>query len=430
MTIVVNTGESSNLSPLFGCPPVGKQVVHSPLMAHPLESLRASFVHNCTIAHHYERDYLIRFDNSVDPKTGRLRHDYYVRDVLCKAEDGWKSASSVIKEWWPAFDAQWVAARCASSSKNPLYKGLNEEQIRSLWSKTSDMGHHNHACMEKFLLREDDEMAFGAPKGFYEFLKSRPTWRVHRVEWIVFDEEYKMMGTIDASFTCVETGKKIMVDWKNYGGDLDKSYGKKGCHPITRGMPATKITKTASQINVYNYMTAKNYDFDADELYMVNFPPSAPDTFQCIPLPKWDLGPKLALQAAPKPVPLIAAVPDPPKRLTQRITKSPLTTKQVWMGRAYVKYGYVLPNSSWWSEDDGCKGKYTENDLIEYERLLLTDATRLHRVANELAGFADGQPKTIFCWCKEPQERCHAEILAKYADAFVSGMRVPPPLPQ
>lgn len=415
------------------------------VIQHDPRELQRRYTPQTNVRNAHARDARIRFDGSLDPATGQRRHDYYVDG----SRDGLSSVTRCCEHFWPGFDRDAISARVAANAHSGQYAGKTAEEIRAMWQRTSEEGTAKHAQYEEFLQQTgtEDVNPYSAPPGFYRALAAHPEWDVYRCEWTVFDEDARIVGSIDAVMRNRDTGAIVLVDWKNLGeGTVHTNpYKKTGTHPLTRRHPATKHLKHTMQLNFYRHLLETRYGLVVESMYIFNFAPTAPDAYEEYRLERWDMAPFFALfpwraddprhllppapgQNVPPPL-FPPLTPEERRHLedgqrstrTARIQAGPLPDMVVWMGYAYKKGAYALEQSEWVPPGKRVWPRLSADDLLGYEAALLADRVRLEHAHRQLSG------KTLLCWCGRPGEACHAEVLALYVSALDAGVRRLPP---
>jgi hypothetical protein len=137
------------------------------------------------------------------------------------------------------------------------------------------------------------------------FFLDHPHLEPYRSEWIVWDLEHKIAGTIDAVFRNKLTGKLCIYDWKRVASGLEvdmtavkwgyrvkedewlptlPDYIRNLLTPL-EDIRDTKYWHYALQLNLYRYILEKNYGVLIDEMCLVQFHPTL-DTYCLHQIPK------------------------------------------------------------------------------------------------------------------------------------------------
>lgn len=174
---------------------------------------------------------------------------------------------------------------------NPKYADVDEDgtltpwtdaRIKATWAsngkKASDLGTDLHGKIELYLNGEPvpfDDARTNEPE-FQYFLnwwtgKQEEGYEPYRTEWVIFDQDANLAGSIDFVMRHTVTGKYAIVDWKRCQTKEDgfrKSFGRKFLPPIAT-VEQTKSNKWSLQVNVYREMLEKQYGLDIDSMAMV-----------------------------------------------------------------------------------------------------------------------------------------------------------------
>jgi hypothetical protein len=385
----------------------------------------------------------------------RTKHDYYIDGVKCSADNGWYSPSGLIKKLFKPFDAIGIAKRLSTMTSGK-WAGRTWEDIVAEWDGNRDSGSAKHNAYDKWLQHEpletgdaDANPILPPPVGFYRAMASLvDRFDVWRTEMSLFAEHWKLLGQADLVLVERATGLLWLADFKNCK-DLDLYDASKtrdrGIHPFTAALADTKGAHYDIQLEAYRrmlvLMVAPLGLAVAPTKILLNFRPEEPDYFYRYDRPAYDLDPLLALMpwhdadpwhALPAPPPpslagaLVPPVPDDdpdvqpaaegPEGDTRRCAEVPrgglpADGSVVWTGKRYVKGEYDFPADSPWAHPKRWFGPPPPTAYGEYEAHLLKTPALLARLG-ELAG------KQLACWCRKPEERCHADVLVKYARAY------------
>lgn len=379
----------------------------------------------------------------------RTKHDYYIDGVLCHAGTGWYSPSGLMKKLWKPFDAQGVAMRLSAGS-NPKYAGRPWQDICADWNANRDSGSAKHHAYDKWLQHEplethdaQENPILPPPVGFYRAMASlADRFDVWQTEAELFDERTKAYGVADLVLVERATGTLYIADFKNckdedlgaagHGSDAG------GTHPWSAAMPDTKLAHYRFQLSYYRWLLVRLLAADgraatstvSTAMILLNFRPDEPEAFYRYDLEALPTMDELMAHMPwdehdpwhrpPAPTPLVPGVTDADlaaaaavetRRLVGMPPKGPLPLDVVWTGKAYCKNGYELPDSPWKAQEHWF-GPPPAHIPSHYEQYL-RGARALLVALPLLVG------KRLACWCREEQQRCHADVLVRYANATV-----------
>lgn len=170
-----------------------------------------------------------------------------------------------------------------------------EEQEKSAegykqdWEDAAEFGTYIHATAENFFTRKEHWKAGDErpPDGLLKFLQDNPTYVVWGCELLIFDDEFKITGSVDLILLDTATGKFYLVDLKATKGSLTKEPEKKdwskrppdapkekemGTHPLTASTPASKKNKYGIQVNAYTYIVEKVFGIVISGIILLHLP--------------------------------------------------------------------------------------------------------------------------------------------------------------
>lgn len=193
------------------------------------------------------------------------------------------SVTTLLGKCFPSFDAKRIA-NFIVRGKNYMtgeYAGMTVDQIVEHWSKNgkeaSDKGSYLHKEIELYL---NGEISWSQNPDFPLFLsfwkhftEANPNWKVYRTEWIIFDEEGHVAGSIDLTLIN-EHGQLALVDWKRskeiYIKSKDGTFGYgELCH-----LENSNLNKYRLQLNCYRHIIEKNYGFEVVSMFIVALHPN------------------------------------------------------------------------------------------------------------------------------------------------------------
>lgn len=225
---------------------------------------------------------------------------------------GWTSCTGFLHHFFDEFNADAVIAKMMASRKWPesKYYGMTAAAIKAQWAEkarlASEAGTRMHLDIEHFYnalpavwsgvdaaavshiadmtekrtvditagttaMREVDgwEPA-GGPEWEY-FCQYQQThgakFEPFRTEWLVFDEEHKVAGSIDMVYKKPD-GTLAIYDWKRTEELKTENKFQSGLGPVSH-LPDTNYWHYSLQLNVYRYILQKNYGVTVSELALV-----------------------------------------------------------------------------------------------------------------------------------------------------------------
>jgi len=234
----------------------------------------------------HERDDRIQFEEET--------HTYTIDGTRA----GWTSCTGFLHNFFGHFDADAVIAKMMASPKwfESKYFGKTAEEIKKQWSDkgkaSSEAGTRMHLDIEHFYnampatgakdaytmadglagmaIDEwppqegaewnyfcDYQDAYVAPKG----------WQPFRTEWLVFDPEHKVAGSIDMLYMKPD-GTLAIYDWKRIEELKTDNRFQSGLGPVSH-LPDTNYWHYSLQLNVYRYIIQKHYGYVVSELALV-----------------------------------------------------------------------------------------------------------------------------------------------------------------
>lgn len=261
----------------------------------------------------HPRDTAIAFDDKP--------HLYYV-----KGEGGYTSVTTVLHELFAEFDGENIARKMIikrnfpHAEKYAKYRSMVEEtrgdpnelirRILASWennrNEKAQLGTEMHREIELFYnnlaereaiiretplrqhLREEGlvelivhgflarpalptrEMAF-----FYQYDQEQiqtKNWKAFRSEWMLWDEDLRVSGSIDMIYYDPKTQTYHMRDWKRSGGIQFHGFGKYGLGPCQH-LADCNFSKYSLQLNMYRFLLEKNYGIKISSMALVVFHP-------------------------------------------------------------------------------------------------------------------------------------------------------------
>lgn len=257
-------------------------------------------------------------NHNIDPRDSNIvffeeGHKY---TILCDPESKYTSVTTWNHHHFPKFDADEVIQNMMKGKNwNPAnkYWGKTPEQIKAQWvsngQEVSGAGTDMHYQIECFMNNPD------LPKGymhkdlledyylknpntdksekdtiewtyFLEFVKATPDLKPYRTEWLIYDEEVKLAGSIDMVYENPD-GTLMIYDWKR-SKDITKTNGwnKSAITECIQHLPDTNFWHYSLQLNTYKTILESKYGKKVTQLYLVKLHPvNAKKSYELLKVP-------------------------------------------------------------------------------------------------------------------------------------------------
>jgi ATP-dependent exoDNAse (exonuclease V) beta subunit len=225
----------------------------------------------------HERDAAILFEEAAHRYTVQGREDF-------------TSVTTFIGKLFPEFDADAVIEKMMRSPRwaQSEYFGQTREEIKAAWTRRADLGTTMHESIELFY-KEDGKLPADLTPEFAQFLafdaaRSRDLVP-YRSEWRVFDEDIRIVGTIDMLFQRPD-GTVEIYDWKRTKkiDDPLTHWNKYALHPALAHLPDTNYWHYALQLNLYQYILESKYGLRVVGRSLVALHPERAAGFEIVPV--------------------------------------------------------------------------------------------------------------------------------------------------
>ena len=189
-----------------------------------------------------------------------------------------QSVTTVIHHMFGGFDAEKTAAMVVRGRKmqDPGYKyfGMTKQEIIDKWAadgaSASFSGTRMHFNVEMTYNDEvvhDDSIEF---QYFLNFKKDNPHLVPFRTEWMVYDEDVKICGSIDMVFFDNITKDYKIYDWKRCRKMTFENSFQTGTVPgITDNVDDTNFQHYTFQLNTYRKILETKYGLKVSDMRLV-----------------------------------------------------------------------------------------------------------------------------------------------------------------
>lgn len=207
------------------------------------------------------------------------------------------SVTTLIHKYFPEFDADMVITKMMLSCKWPQskYFGRTPESIKGEWKQTGDeaskLGTMMHKNIEQYfngeVIDNSDTKEFSMFMKFWQdFTKTYPTLHPYRTEWLIYDENIKIAGSID----CVledDKGNLVIIDWKRSKEIKMENKYEKGKVPFDQ-YDNCNFSHYSLQLNFYRHILETKYNKNVFFMMLVILHPNQ-SSYICHPIPRIDI---------------------------------------------------------------------------------------------------------------------------------------------
>ena len=177
------------------------------------------------------------------------------------------------------FDADAIIDKMMNSSRWNLskYFGMTREEIKKQWddnkNEASSAGtkmHYDIECFYNNMKVDNNSIEYQYFKSFY---KDHKKLIPYRTEWMVYDKELRLAGSIDMIFENSDGSLRI-YDWKRCKQIKKENKWNNAITPCISHLPDTNFWHYALQLNTYKYLLEKNYGKKITEMCLVCMHPN------------------------------------------------------------------------------------------------------------------------------------------------------------
>ena len=256
-----------------------------------------------SIRNAHERDANIRFQEEG--------HKY---TILTDIDSKYTSCTTWNHTHFAKFDSDAIIASMMSGKNwNPSnkYWGLTADQIKQQWASSGQAaataGTKMHYEIECFIggiafpqilpnkythqdllnLYQETQQERGVEWDFFlQFVRDTPHLVPYRTEWLIYDEQVKISGSIDMVYENQEDGTLAIYDWKRCKAIAKNGFNKWAMTECISHLPDSNFWHYALQLNTYKTILERNYGKRVSAMYLVRLHPDNPKkTYELLKVP-------------------------------------------------------------------------------------------------------------------------------------------------
>jgi len=225
--------------------------------------------------------------------------------ITCDPDSKYTSVTTWNHSHFPHFDADKIIKNMMKGKNwkpENKYWGLTAQQIKDQWSENgaavSGAGTNLHFDIECFMNQELSENSNythetllenyqhfldqgNKPANetdewnyFLQYARDFPKFKPYRTEWMIYDEELKLAGSIDMIYENPD-GTLNIYDWKR-AKEIKKttSFNQYAITECISHLPHTNYWHYSLQLNTYKAIIEKQYNKKVRDLYLVRLHPN------------------------------------------------------------------------------------------------------------------------------------------------------------
>lgn len=223
--------------------------------------------------------------------------------ILTDPDSKYTSVTTWNHSHFPKFDADKVIENMMKGKNwntSNKYWGQTPEEIKQLWAKNgesvSSAGTDMHFEIECFMNNSDIPLNYTQQhllehyieqevntnpikdtpewKYFLEFVQNNMDLKPYRTEWLIYDEDVKLAGSIDMVYENPD-GSLMIYDWKR-SKEIKKtnSWNQSAITECIEHLPDTNFWHYSLQLNTYKTILERKYGKKVTTLFLVKLHPN------------------------------------------------------------------------------------------------------------------------------------------------------------
>jgi ATP-dependent exoDNAse (exonuclease V) beta subunit len=230
-------------------------------------------------------------------------HIYTIRSMDMNTQQyiydsGFTSVTTWNHSHFPHFNADKIIDKMMNSKNwtSSKYYGKTREEIKEGWeinrNSAANAGtkmHYDIECYYNNIIPDNDSIEYQYFKNF-EKERTKPggfgeKWKPYRTEWMIYDEELKLSGSVDMLYED-ENGVLKIFDWKRSKEIKKTNHWESATTECIDHLPNSNYWHYSLQLNTYKAIIERKYNKKVDMLYLVCLHPDNENkNYQMIKVP-------------------------------------------------------------------------------------------------------------------------------------------------
>ena len=226
-----------------------------------------------------------KVNNNPHPRDALIEFDAGPHKYTCAGEANYTSVTKWNHSHFKQFDADAIITKMMANErtwKKSQYYGKTREEIKAEWDENRDeaaqLGTDMHYGIECYYRGETPPLGNSSTtlsSHFMAFLEHHPHLIPYRAEWMIFDEDIRLAGSIDMLYEDDGENEVMIYDWKRCK-DIKKmnSFGDFALTDCIAHFPDTNFWHYALQLNTYKAILEAKYNKKVTRMCLVCLHPN------------------------------------------------------------------------------------------------------------------------------------------------------------
>lgn len=178
-----------------------------------------------------------------------------------------------IVELFGTSDVEELLSRDNEMCSGSKYYHISRQEIKDMWNKNgsdaSTAGTHMHENIENYLNKREHHNDTKEFMMFMNFMNDHPYLKIYRTEMLIFAEDVKICGSVDALFQDTRDGTFVIGDWKRSKKVKMENKWEKGIVVATKDLDACEYNQYSLQLNIYKFILENHYSINIKDIFLV-----------------------------------------------------------------------------------------------------------------------------------------------------------------